>query len=142
MSSVYWKEAKLEWTSILGVTSFCLTALVNGALFFHQKRSFDTIDQKIKDVEEKCSNLNKTVHSLQLDGVRSESLCKSVDETKTRLGSLLELRSEFLERLGDYIRRGDFIRDVQIITNQIESIHKKIDYVDTKLDRYREKTNA
>jgi hypothetical protein len=77
-----------------------------------------------------------------LESVRSEALCKSVDEAKGKLGTLLELRSEFLERLGDYIRRGDFVRDVQILTNQIESIHKKIDYVDSKLDRFREKTNG
>jgi hypothetical protein len=132
----------VEWSTILGIASFCLTAVVNGALFFHQKRSFDTIDQKFKELDEKSGLLDGKVHNLQLESVRSESLCKSLDETKDRLKSLLELRAEFLVRLNEYIRRGDFVRDVQILTNQIESIHKKIDYVDSKLDRYREKTNG
>lgn len=132
----------MELTNILGVASFCLTAIVNGALFFHQKRSFDTIDQKMKELEDKYVDAAVKVYNLQLESVRSESICKSVEEVKGKLSTVLELRSEFLERLGDYIRRGDFVRDIQILTNQIESIHKKIDYVDSKLDRYREKTNG
>ncbi len=132
----------MEISTILGIASFCLTALVNGALFFHQKRSFDTIDQKFKELEDKCDELDRMSHELQIDIVRAEPLCKTIDETKTKLAVLIELRSEFLERLNEYIRRADFIRDTQILTNQIESIHKKIDYVDAKMDRLREKTNA
>lgn len=132
----------MELSNILGVASFCLTAIVNSALFFHQKRSFDSIDQKLKDLEDKYVDASVKIYNLQLDSVRSEAICKSIEEIKNKLSVLLELRSDFLERLGDYIRRGDFVRDIQILTNQIESIHKKIDYVDSKLDRYREKTNG
>jgi hypothetical protein len=129
-------------SEILSVVAFCLTAIVNGALFFHQKRSFDSLDKRLDDSDKRCAEMDLLIRSLQLEGVRSEALCKSVDETKARLGNLIELRSEFLERLGDYIRRGDFVRDTQILTNQIEAIHKKIDYVDTKFDRFRETTHG
>ena len=132
----------MDLSSILGISSFCITALVNGALFFHQKRSFDTIDSKIKELEDRCNEFSKVAHELKIEIVRAEPLCKAIEESKSKIASLMDLRSDFLERLNDYIRKNDFIRDTQILTNQIEAIHKKIDWIDDKMDRLREKTNA
>jgi hypothetical protein len=132
----------VDLASILGISSFCITALLNGALFFHQKRSFDSIDQKIKELEDNYSELDKLIQALKIEIVRAEPLCKAVEEHKTKIACLLDLRSDFIDRLNEYIRKNDFIRDTQILTNQIETIHKKIDWIDDKMDRLREKTNA
>ena len=116
-----------------------LAVLVTGIVGFLARRSIKDQDDKVKLLADRTTALDTIVRSLEKDAIRAEALNKSVNEVSTKLSSLLELRAEFLERLGDYIRRGDFVRDIQIVTNQIEAIHKKIEFMDSKWDRLRDK---
>lgn len=116
-----------------------LAVLVTGIVGFLARRSIKDQDDKVKVLFERAATLDTIVRELEKDAVRAEALQKSLAEANAKLASLIEMRSEFLDRLGDYIRRGDFVRDIQIVTNQIEAIHKKIDYMDSKWDRIRDK---
>ncbi len=116
-----------------------LAVLVTGVVGFLARRSIKDQDDKVKVLFERAAALDVVVRGLEKDAVRAEALNKSLNEANAKLSSLIEMRSEFLDRLGDYIRRGDFVRDIQIVTNQIEAIHKKIDYMDSKWDRIRDK---
>lgn len=116
-----------------------LAVLVTGIVGFLARRSIKDQDDKVKVLFERAAALDTIVRELEKDAVRAEALQKSLAEANAKLASLIEMRSEFLDRLGDYIRRGDFVRDIQIVTNQIEAIHKKIDYMDSKWDRIRDK---
>lgn len=116
-----------------------LAVLVTGIVGFLARRAIKDQDDKAKVLFERYGALDTIVRGLEKDLVRAEVLNKSLAEVNAKLSSSLEMRSEFLDRLGDYIRRGDFVRDIQIVTNQIEAIHKKIEYMDSKWDRIRDK---
>jgi len=125
----------MDHGQIISVLALLITSVVG----FLARRSIKDQDDKIKGLLERLVTLDTIVRGLEKDVVRAEALNKSLNEVNTKLAGLIEMRSEFLERLGDYIRRGDFVRDIQIVTNQIEAIHKKIDYMDSKWDRIRDK---
>lgn len=116
-----------------------LAVLVTGVVGFLARRSIKDQDDKVKVLFERLAAVDGIVRGLEKDAVRAQVLDKSMDEIHAKLMGLIEMRAEFLDRLGDYIRRGDFVRDIQIVTNQIEAIHKKIDYMDSKWDRLRDK---
>jgi hypothetical protein len=116
-----------------------LAVLVTGVVGFLARRSIKDQDDKVKILFERLAAVDSIVRGLEKDAVRAQVLDKSMDEVHTKLMSLVEMRADFLDRLGDYIKRGDFVRDIQIVTNQIEAIHKKIDYMDSKWDRLRDK---
>lgn len=116
-----------------------VAVLVTGIIGFLARRSLKDQDDKMRGLFERYAAVDAIVRGLEKDAVRAEVLNKSMDEINSKLASLIEMRAEFLDRLGDYIRRGDFVRDIQIVTNQIEAIHKKIDYMDSKWDRLRDK---
>jgi hypothetical protein len=116
-----------------------LAVLVTGVVGFLARRSIKEQDDKVKILFERLAAVDSIVRGLEKDAVRAQVLDKSMDEVHAKLMSLVEMRADFLDRLGDYIKRGDFVRDIQIVTNQIEAIHKKIDYMDSKWDRLRDK---
>jgi predicted transcriptional regulator len=120
---------------IIGLIAMVISTVIG----FLVRRAFNDLDDKIKTLIERCTKIEENSHKLDKDAVRVESLDRTLTDVNSKMTNLMEVRSEFLDRLGDYIRRGDFVRDIQIVTNQIEAIHKKIEYMDVKWDRLRDK---
>jgi len=120
---------------IIGLIAMAISTVIG----FLVRRAFNDLDDKIKTLIERCTKIEENSHKLDKDAVRVESLDRTLTDVNSKMTNLMEVRSEFLDRLGDYIRRGDFVRDIQIVTNQIEAIHKKIEYMDVKWDRLRDK---
>lgn len=120
---------------IIGLIAMTISAVIG----YLVRRAFNDLDEKITTLIKRADKIEENSHKLDKDAVRVESLDKTLTDVNTKMMGLLEVRSEFLDRLSDYIRRGDFVRDIQIVTNQIEAIHKKIEYMDSKWDRLRDK---
>jgi DNA mismatch repair ATPase MutS len=120
---------------IIGLIAMAISTVIG----FLVRRAFNDLDDKIKTLIERCTKIEENSHKLDKDAVRVESLDRTLTDVNSKMTNLMEVRSEFLDRLGDYIRRSDFVRDIQIVTNQIEAIHKKIEYMDVKWDRLRDK---
>lgn len=113
---------------------------------------FVTITQvveRIKSYEDRFGNLNVLLKS-ELDKVNAEVLTldvgsrvfdrditriqeavKAIEGIKCKLDDLSNLRAEFLEK---FTRRGDFVREMQIMTSQLSLVQQKIDRIDVKLD--------
>ncbi|MFH1973050.1 MAG: hypothetical protein ABIK13_00365 [Patescibacteria group bacterium] len=132
------------------------STLLAGGLFIWVKvlsnRAFKSIDDQVKvvsdridrsktemvsthhDLLSKIEKANTDFRLLEKDlAIVSESL-KVVKEIKDSIKELVQFKEEVIER---YQRKSDFIRESQILANQIESIHKKVDQLDAKLDRTR-----
>lgn len=62
---------------------------------------------------------------------RISEILKSIDSIKDKLNEIAMLRSEFLEK---FTQRGDFIREMQVMTSQVNMIYQKIEHVDEKMD--------
>lgn len=129
----------MERAQIVSMVVMTLTTVITAVIGFLVRRAFTEQDEKIKTLTERCTRLEENSHKLDKDAVRVESIDKTLTDVNSKMMTLLDVRSEFLDRLGDYIRRGDFVRDIQIVTNQIDTIYKKIEYMDSKWDRLRDK---
>lgn len=98
---------------------------------FVTKEVFDIRIAQLFDVDvasKKCSD----------DLIQLKEQFRLLENLSKSLTSIEALRSEFLEK---FQRKPDFIRDIQLINSQIETIHKKIDHLDDKLDRIRNRKN-
>jgi len=120
-----------------------ISILLAGGLFLWvkilTKRAFTSIDAQIKILSDRIDKLEARIDDLEdndietgKDIVKLQEAMKAIDEIKVAIKELVAFQSEVRDR---YLRKSDFIRESQIIANQIESLHKKIEYLDSKLDR-------
>jgi len=91
-----------------------------------------TFDLKMKVLDD----VEDTVEELGKDVVRLQEGSKSVTEIKDSLKTIDSLRAEFLDK---FQRKPEFNREMQIFASQLESIFKKIDHLDEKLDQIRDR---
>lgn len=142
-----------------------IVAVIGGALFkVLVKRSFDSVDvlvknnsTKIEKLEEKMSSmkdtldgqglvtnkeckvyrdtvdsLEDTVKFAEKDIVRLQEHLKALDDLKKTMSSIEALKAEFHEK---FLPKTDFIREIQLLSSQLETIFKKIDHVDEQVEK-------
>jgi chromosome segregation ATPase len=109
-------------------------------------RAFTSIDKKIKDLEDQIketesisAKLDNFDRGTEKDLVRIQEALKALDSATEKLSQIDSLRVEFLEK---FQRKSEFVREIQIINNQIDAILKKMDHVDAKLDHIQERLPA
>lgn len=131
---------------IIGVVSALCIAGVGAYFKVSISRTFKTSDEKIKEVKD---DLKLTVKTFELDKIeeRIKSLeRKSEDhgtditrlveankllaEIKSKINYLENIKIELFEK---YTKHSDFIKDFQIITSNLETIHNKIERIDEKI---------
>lgn len=136
-------ELATSQTVLSGIITAIFIVLSGGVLVYFVKRTFKTIDKKISVLEDKLMNakfitredFTETKDSSKLANtsiIRLQEQIKALEDIKKTLSSVDALKAEFHEK---FLRKTDFIRDIQIITSQLETIHKKIDHVDDKIDK-------
>jgi predicted nucleic acid-binding Zn-ribbon protein len=128
----------------LAGVSFLGVLVVGIWLKYMFTRFIRTFDDKIADLKELLSDKVdvKVVEVLQRDlddlsktcatGESVSVVSKSIDEIKSKIEKLDNLKAEFLEK---FTRRGDFIREMQTLNSQLEIIQRKIDNVDERTQR-------
>jgi len=103
------------------------------------KRAFLSIDTQIKGVTAAIEKVETRIACIESNIILSDKEIvkiteglKTIDEIKQAIRELVAFRSEVQDR---YQRKSEFVRESQIISNQIESLHKKLEYLDSKMDR-------
>jgi peptidoglycan hydrolase CwlO-like protein len=123
-------------SNILSVVTLLL-ALVFGAIMKTLvSRAFKATDDKIKDLENQVSVVNKALTTINSS---ISTLQKNVIDTNHALDVAKNLDGFRLELVEKFLLRVDFVRELSLITNQIESIHPKIDQLDDKIEKLRNK---
>jgi predicted nucleic acid-binding Zn-ribbon protein len=82
-------------------------------------RAFKSIDDKIKDLHERGVGLDSSVRKVEKDIIRLNESEKSVEKDIKHV-------------------KADLVREAQVMNNQLETVHKKIDHIDDKLDKLRD----
>jgi peptidoglycan hydrolase CwlO-like protein len=112
-----------------------LDELKSACMEFSSRESVDRwveeIKEKLDDCAEEVDRLNTCFSGHDRDIVRVQEIAKFIETYQSRLSEIEALRAEFLEK---FIRRGDFIREMQILNSQVAAIYQKIDHVDEKVD--------
>ena len=136
--------------NILSILSLFI-AVVGGALLKSLVgRAFAANDQKIVDLQnkkwvsestcqirvEKLDSVEKDYRVTEKEVTRLIEITTTLKELQKKFGSLDKIRADFLEK---FVPAPDFARQMQIMVSQIEGIYKKIDHLDQKLDRSRER---
>jgi len=120
-----------------------ISLLLGGGLFFWvkviTKRAFTSIDNQFKLLNTRVDKLWNRMDVLEVslrdtekDIVKINATLQMIDEIKQTLKEIATFHSEVQDR---YQRKSEFIRESQIIANQIEALHKKLEYLDAKMDR-------
>jgi DNA repair ATPase RecN len=100
--------------------------------------SFAIVGDKLADLSKKIDTLHAYYASVDTicrnhdrDLARLEEVLKLVDEFKKSIHAIEALRSEFLEK---FTRRADFVRELQTLSSQVETVFRMIDRVAEKVD--------
>jgi len=109
----------MELGSILGISALLLSILVGAWLKVLTGRAFKSIDDSILLFRQSLSTIKLSLTNVEKDVIRIDGEIKRIKDNVEQI-------------------RGSSARESQIMINQLESIHNKIQYVDTKLDRLRE----
>jgi hypothetical protein len=88
-------------------------------------RAFKSTDVRVGAMERTCASLDTTQRAIEKELVRFEEMQKSYAEYKQSIDAQIKQL------------RQDFLRENQMVLNQLETIHGKIDHVDNKLDKMR-----
>lgn len=127
----------MELSNILAIVALSITVIGGAIIQVMFRRAFRVSDDAIKSLKEANAALNTSVESLkssckqlELDLNTLKTRFEEFDKIREKVDSIDSLRAEFLER---FQRRSEFIREVQILQNQIELIFNKIDHVDAQM---------
>jgi predicted nucleic acid-binding Zn-ribbon protein len=82
-------------------------------------RAFKSIDDKTGGLEHKCSELDASVRNIEKDIVRFEGFQKGIEKDIKQV-------------------KAEVVRETQVMNNQLESVHTKIDHLDEKFDKFRD----
>lgn len=85
---------------------------------------------QLEKLQSFCDELDQSNRCHDKDIVRLQELSKSITKLTEEFSTMESLRSEFLEK---FTRESTFLREIQSINSQIESIYGKIDRIDDKL---------
>lgn len=96
---------------------------------------FSTLELSIKEeldrVHSSIANLDNNNRCFDRDITRIQESLRSIDNIKNKLDDLSKLREEVLDK---FTKRGDFIREMQIMTSHLRIVQEKIDHIDDKID--------
>ena len=104
------------------------------------------VDEQIKNLAGKFEEIYRAVDKLindccgyDRDIVRIQEAVKMIDMYKNKLTEIEALRSEFLEK---FTRRGDFIREMQVLNSQVQATYQKVDRLEEQvLDKLRKRSD-
>lgn len=139
---------------MIGIASAVFVVIIGAYVKVLSSRMFKSFDEKIKNVEDDLESIqvrfdNKVSQSefdrvatqcVSMDGrlrtqeneiVALNSIKPSLDELKQKVSTLELIKQELLDK---FTRRGDFTRDFQVLTSQLEKIHTKIGRLDERID--------
>ena len=109
----------MDFASILGICALFLSVLIGAWLKLLSGRSFKSIDDAVANLTSQVNKLKASLVDVEKDVIR-------LTGEKNRL-------TDQVEQI-----RSASIREAQIMVNQLESIHNKIQHIDDKFDRVRE----
>lgn len=111
--------------------------------FSHFREKADAFEGRIRadvaEIAEAVEKINTDCCDNDREIVRMQEFIKSLEMFKNKIMEVEALRAEFLEK---FTRRGDFIREMQILSSSIQATHQKIDHLEDQIvDRLRSLTN-
>lgn len=109
----------MELGSILGISALLLSALVGAWLKVLTSRAFKSIDESVAALTKEVGKIRGSLTTVEKDVIRIDGEIKLIKENVGQI-------------------RAASIREAQIMANQLDSIHNKIQHVDDKLDRLRD----
>ena len=106
-------------SNIFSIIAVLLSVILVGWVKIISARAFKSIDDKIVDLHSVVTGLDLAVRKIEQDIIRLDEFKKSVDK---------DIK---------YVK-ADFIRETQVMNNQLDVVHGKIDHIDNKLDKLRD----
>jgi predicted nucleic acid-binding Zn-ribbon protein len=103
--------AAVLFSALVGIMSVWMKVLLS--------RTFKDMDTRIKDLDKAQVETTNLVHIIDKEVARLQEFKTATDK---------ECRTI----------RADLLREAQVMANQLEAIHKKIEHLDEKLDRIRD----
>jgi len=122
-------------TSYSGLVAFALTVVLIPLLKFSFSRLFRQTDETVEKLHIVVEEIETKLAVLDKEIVRMQEQLKEIPELRNKITQLEKIRVEMLER---YLPRGDFIREIQIMSNQMEANWKKTDQLDGKLEKLKD----
>lgn len=110
----------MEPGQILAAGSLLLTTLLGVWIKLLSHRAFSAIDEKNKAISESCGELDECVRVIEKDIVRLSEFQKQVEKDIAQV-------------------KADLVREAQLMSNHLDVVHKKIDHIDEKLDKLRDR---
>lgn len=124
-------------TSIFSLANILSVVALFGALVFGaimktlMGRAFKATDDKISTINDSISHI---VNQIQI-------INKNVADTNHALDVAKNLDGFRLEIVEKFLLRSDFVREISLVTNQIDAIHPKIEQLDDKIEYLRNKVS-
>lgn len=114
-------------------------ALVFGAVMkMLMGRAFKATDDRIKELDKDLSDIKRSITALNNS---IASLVKDIVDINHALEVAKNLDGFRLELMEKFLLRVDFVREVSLITNQIEAIHPKIEQLDDRIEDLRNRVS-
>lgn len=102
-------------SNILSAIAVLLAATVVVWMKILFGRAFKTFDETLKEIKDDIADLDTSVRKVEKDIIRLSGVEKDIKHVKA-----------------------DVVRETQVMNNQLESVHKKIDHLDEKFDKFRD----
>ena len=87
---------------------------------FSSSKAAKAFDDSLKELQKICSQAKEKQNDLEKDIVRLIECQKQSEKENLQV-------------------KADILREAQVMTNQLEVVHKKIDHIDEKLDKIRDR---
>jgi len=112
--------------NILSVIAILMSASVIAWMRVLSKRAFKSFDDKVAMLADGEGKLEGTLADLD----------KALREAEKKLVRFEEFRNQ-VESMNKQLR-ADLTRETQVVSNQLDSIHAKIDQLDAKFEKFRD----
>jgi prefoldin subunit 5 len=110
----------MDISNILSGIAVLLAASLVAWMKVVSARAFKSLDDKVKELHTVTVNLDLAVREVEKGIVQFREFEKSVDKDIKHV-------------------KADLSREAQVMNNHLDSVHKKIDHIDSILDKLREK---
>jgi len=87
---------------------------------FSSTRLIKSLEEKVTEINDRCAAITEKEIVSEKDIVRLNEFQKQVDKDLDQL-------------------KADLVREAQIMSNQLNVVHQKIDHIDEKLDKIRDR---
>lgn len=121
-------EDFLTASNIMGLASIVTITIITIMLKILIGRFFSSVDENLENMKTQINTIKDNLISVNR---RCSDLDHAVADSKNLDGFRLEMRDLFLAK-------PDFMREMSMIVNQIDSIHPKIDQLEDKVEKLRE----